>query len=332
MPAKQENFTATELKAGALVLASLVVLLGFLIALRGCGPGGDEPRTYNAAFSDISGLDRGADVRFGGVKVGRVIELDTDPEDRSLIRVTAEVLGRIPVNHASIASIQQITLTSSKHLEISTGSSEAPLHDDGDELQTTVGAGAFGLPDLQGVVVRLERLLDGLNILTGSDPGAAGEAVDLGQVFASLKTSLDEAARTLTGLNSVIEENRPAMREIVQRMGELEQAAGELLQSLDALVGENREPLRASAVNLEQLTTEARRLVGDLRTSLQQLAGSLESFGANADGMLEDQRPALEEVLANLRQTTRNLSEFSRVLAEQPEALVRGKSPRGRSE
>jgi ABC-type transporter Mla subunit MlaD len=261
-----------------------------------------------------------------------VLELEPDPDDRAKILVTAEILGTIPVNHASVASIEQITLTSSKHLEISTGDPDAPLHDDGDRLRSAVGAGAFGLPDLDGVVARLERLLDGLNTLTGSDPEADPESVDLGEVLESLKLSLDEAGRTLAGISQVVEENRPGMRDVVDRLASLEVAASELLSSIDALVDENREPLHASAVNIEELTGEARRMIEDLGASLEQLTASLQSFGANADDLMEDQRPALEEVLANLQQTTRNLREFSRILAEQPESLVRGKSSQGRQQ
>ena len=37
MPAEKSSFTATEIKAGVMVLASLVVLASFVAAIRGCG-------------------------------------------------------------------------------------------------------------------------------------------------------------------------------------------------------------------------------------------------------------------------------------------------------
>ena len=42
-------------------------------------------------------------------------------------------------------------------------------------------------------------------------------------------------------------------------------------------------------------------------------------------------RPAIEEMLFNLQETTRNLKEFSRILADQPDALIRGKGTQGRT-
>ena len=141
MPAKQHDFTATEIKAGILVLVSLIVLVGFLAAVRGCRPKDDSERLYYAVFSDISGLNRGADVRFGGVLVGRVTAIEPDPDDRASIRVRARVVGHVPVNQGSVATIEQITLTAEKHLEISTGAADEPLHKNGDTLNSSAGGG-----------------------------------------------------------------------------------------------------------------------------------------------------------------------------------------------
>ena len=96
MPAKQHDFTATEIKAGILVLVSFFILVGFLVAIRGCRPQDESAKTFYAVFTDISGLNRGADVRFGGVRVGKVIAIEPDPEDRARIRVTRVKLRGFP--------------------------------------------------------------------------------------------------------------------------------------------------------------------------------------------------------------------------------------------
>ena len=56
----------------------------------------------------------------------------------------------------------------------------------------------------------------------------------------------------------------------------------------------------------------------------------LQNLGGNSSDMLDDQRPTIEEILVNLQETTRNLREFSRTLADQPDALIRGKNNQGR--
>lgn len=330
MSASKHDFTTTEIKAGALVVASLVILVVFLGAIRGCRPGNESTSQYEATFSDISGLNRGADVRFGGVKVGRVIALETDLDDRALIRVTAEVDSNTPVNLSSLATIEQITLTSAKHLEISTGEPEAPLHQNGDLLKSRGSVSAFGVPDLEGVITRLEALLDGVNVLVGVNESGDSEAVDLGHLLKTLDGTLTEGTQTLRGLNTVIENNRPGLKEIVDRMVSLETTATELLLQINSVVAENRAPLHATVENLQKLTSDATSQMDELGSSLQQVLAHFDEIGANASDLVDTQRPTLEEILLNLQETTRNLREFSRVLADRPESLVRGKGSQGR--
>jgi len=332
MPAKQHDFTATEIKAGILVLASFVILVGFLVAIRGCGPKGDTAKTYYAAFNDISGLNRGADVRFGGVRVGRVIVIEPDPDDRAQIRVTAEVEGDVPVNFGSVATIEQVTMTTEKHLEISTGAADKELHKSGDVLRSSGGGGLFDIPDLEGVTSRLETMLDGLNALigvNGEDDGSP-ETVDLAEVLASLKTTLDEGAKVARGAGAVIDDNREGIGQIVARLAALEKTANELMVQLSEVISENRGSIHQSFDNLEELTGELNKRVDELVVTLQTTFKYLQDLSGNSSDLMDDQRPTIEEMLLNLQETTRNLKEFSRILADQPDALIRGKGKQGR--
>ena len=334
MQAKQHDFTATEIKAGILVLASFVILVGFLVAIRGCRPADDTAKTFFAVFTDISGLNRGADVRFGGVRVGKVTAIEPDPDDRTQIRVTAVVEGNVPVNRRSVATIEQVTMTTEKHLEISTGGAEEPLHETGDLLTSSAAGGLFDIPDLEGVTSRLETMLDGINLLLGvnEDGGGMGDpdAVDLAEVLASLKTTLDEGAEVARGAGAVIDDNRAGIEQIVTRLAALEETANELMTGINEGIAENRGSIHQSFGNLEELTGELNKrldeLVATLRTTLQYL----QDFSGNSSDLMDDQRPNIEEMLLNLQETTRNLKEFSRTLADQPDALVWGKGKQGR--
>jgi phospholipid/cholesterol/gamma-HCH transport system substrate-binding protein len=336
MPSKTHDFTTTEIKAGALVLASLVILVGFVAAIRGCRPRDETAKAYYATFTDISGLNRGADVRFGGVRVGRVAAIEPDPDDWSRIRVTAEVRGDVPVNQGSVASVEQVTLTTEKHLEISTGDSRQALHDDGDTLTSRAGGGFIDMPDLDGVARRLEVALDDAIALLGVEQArertAAGEPelVDLARLFASLEVTLNESAGAVQGVNAVIEENRAGLQEVVTRLIALEQAATDLVGQLEAAIAENRQPLHDSAVNLERLTREMSQRVEEMSNTLQRTLQYLEDVGGNTSDLFEGQRPTIDAILLNLQETTRHLKEFSQTLAERPEALIRGKGAQGR--
>ena len=336
MAAKQHEFTATEIRAGALVLVSLLILIVFVAAVRGCRPPDESAKTFYASFSDIGGLNRGADVRFGGVKAGRVTAIEPDPDDWSRIRVTAEVRGDVPVNHGSVAGVGQVTLTTEKHLEISTGDGGQPLHDSGDTLTTRTAGGFLDMPDLEGVSKRLEAALDGVITLLGVErareqsPDGEPELVDMARLFGSLEATLDQSTVAVQGVNSVIAENRAGLQEVVTRLIALEKAATELVGQLDATIAENRQPLHSSAVNLQRLTAEMSQSVEEMSATLQRTLQYLEDVGGNTSDLVERQRPTIDEILLNLQETTRNLKEFSRTLSERPEAIIRGKGSQGR--
>ncbi len=323
MDSSQRDFTATEIRAGFLVLASLVILAVFFVALSGWHPVDRSARHYYAAFANVGGLNVGAEVRFGGVKVGRVAAIEPDPADRTQIRVALEVKEDTPVNGGSVASIEQVTLTAEKHLEISTGAAAAPLLPDGSTLKTRAnGGGLIEMPELEGVVARLEVLLDGLNALVGPEPakGAPSSAVNLRTLFGSMKTTLDEGAGAARRVNTLIDENQEGIREVVRKLAALGETGDRLLRQLDGVVSENGPAIHRSVVNLERLTEEMDARMADLSAALE----SIQELGANGSDLLEDQRPAIEEILLNLQVMTRHLAELSRVLADKPNAMVFG--------
>jgi len=339
MPAKKSNFTVTEIKAGVMVLASLLVMVAFVATIRGCGSGGQEVNRFSADFSSIIGLNLGADVRFGGVEAGKVVAIDSDSNDRSRIRVVFEVPVTTPVNHGSVASIEQISLTTAKHLEISTGGKDEPLHVSGDRIAAHTNTGGFvDIPDLEGVITRLETMLDGLITLLGVERAQAlaeetdEEMVDLAAVAASLDRMLNSGAETVDRVGAVISENRDGLRLIIERLTALESAATELLNNLNAAVEENRQPLNQTMMNFEELSATASRQVEELTESLAVTLQYLQEFSGNTNDLVEAQRPTLEQILENLESTTRSLKQFSRSLAEQPNVVIRGAKPKGRAD
>lgn len=335
MAAKKENFTATEIKAGALVLVSVVIMVAFVAAIRGCRPRDPSAKTFYASFTDIGGLNNHADVRFGGVKVGQVAAIEPDQEDRSMIRVTARVAGNVPVNANSVATIAQITLTAEKHLEISTGDAEARLLQSGEALATRTGGGGFvDIPDLDGMVKRVEVLLDSMTQLVGGDPvgGTDHDIVDFAEVAASLRSAIDETGGTFREVNGVIADNREELSVVIERLADLEASATLLMTQINDVISENRVPMNETIVNLQRLTSEASDRLEELAASLAVTLQHFQDVGGNASDLLDEQRPTIESILVNLEETTRNLRRLSKTLADQPSAIVRGAKVQGRKD
>ena len=69
-----------ETLVGAVVVAVAAVFLWFAIARGGEASAGPDRYDLTARFNNISGIERGADVRIAGVKAGVVKSIDGDPK------------------------------------------------------------------------------------------------------------------------------------------------------------------------------------------------------------------------------------------------------------
>lgn len=342
MPAKKHNFTLTEIKAGVMVIVSLAVLGLFVAAITGMRPP-EKVRKFNVYFKDTAGLNKGADVRFGGTKVGRVNAIELDPTDKTRLRVEAAVREGIPVNEKSEAFITQITLTSEKHLEITTGEAGVPLTADNGEIKSRAGS-LFDQAD--ELVAKVQARLDDVKELMGVEKAKQKEAATGEEMatVASIMKTVDSAVQKGEGLvgdvRDVVSEKKADVTAILDKVKDLEDEAKKLVTDVDATLAENRESIKGALGGVKDIVEEAKPIierVASLSDRLDEIADLLEGTLKNtegltgeAGGLIADNRPAIEDIIIDLRETVRYLKTFSRTMAEQPEAVIRGKNTEGR--
>lgn len=342
MPAKKHDFTGTEIKAGLLVLVSLAVMGIFLAAITGMRPP-EETNTFYATFTSTSGLNRSADVRFGGTKVGKVVDIALDPGDQSRLRVEAQVRKDVPVNKMSRAYITQATLTSEMHLEITTGEKEAPLLESGAVIEEGAGGlfgQAEGLAEDVGKTIKMVNELLGVEKAKEKEARGEGEMVTVPDLFQNLDDVLKKGQGLVGDVRDVVAERKGDVEGIMKKVQEVEDSATKLLADVNDVLAENRESISGTFSGVDKIIEDAQPIVervANLSGKLEELADSLQgtldnaqSLTDHAGGIMADNRPAIEEIVLDLRETVRNLKTFSRTMAEQPQAVIRGKNPEGR--
>lgn len=334
MPSDRRQFTSTEIKAGALVVSAVVVLALFVAAIRGCAVAGEETVRYHATFTDVGGLTSGASVRYGGHEVGRVETVELDPGNPHRIRVTARVGAGVPLNEGSVASITQVSLTSEKHLEVSVGEAGAERLEPGGEISSAGAAGGlFDVPDVEGVIARIETLLDDIIELVGVDRmrrSGDGEMVDLAQLVEGLDELLEVVTTSARDIRAWIEKEPGGANEVVAKLIRLEDVAIELFEEIQAAVSENRPAIGRTTDNLARLTGRAGEVLDELSSALEDSLAEVEGASSAARDLVAGQRTEIEEIVENLQRATRDLRTLSRRLADDPSLLIRRDAPEGR--
>lgn len=282
MAKKKYNFTRTEITAGLMVLVSAAVLMGFVAVIENLRAE-PEYKTLYAHFTCTVGLNSNAPIRFGGLEVGKVASVTYDPEDQSQILVELKVDPKTPVNASSRATIEQTTLTAEKHLELSTGTKDAALIEDGGNVEViNSGYGFIDIPNVDGLVGGSEMLISDLRDFIGVEAGKKKEAEGKGEMASIERIAAD--VRALLGVKEALERHKADGTEPIN--------VAKITEDFSKLLGVE-EAIKAQAENGAPLPTIT-RITGDVRDLL-----GVEEARAAADG--GDADPAnVEQVIGSV--------------------------------
>ncbi|HEX5079516.1 MAG TPA: outer membrane lipid asymmetry maintenance protein MlaD [Geminicoccaceae bacterium] len=136
-----------ETLLGAIVLIVAIVFLGFAYSASQLGD--ESGYELVARFDRVDGLQRGSDVRIGGIKVGTVIDQRLDPKTyRAEVRFTMRDDVEVPAD--SSVAVASDGLLGGKYLLLVPGG-DVEMLQAGDEISLTQSA--INLEDLIGRLI-----------------------------------------------------------------------------------------------------------------------------------------------------------------------------------
>ncbi|MGH8247685.1 MAG: MlaD family protein, partial [Gammaproteobacteria bacterium] len=109
-----------------MVLISAAIFLTAIFYMTGLGVG-TRHSEYKMYLNYAGGLEPGATVRFGGLKVGRVKKLQVDPQNQTRIEIHLQVQDGTPIRTDSVASISQLGMLGENYIEITPGKAATKL-------------------------------------------------------------------------------------------------------------------------------------------------------------------------------------------------------------
>lgn len=310
-----ERQRAVELKAGAFVLATLVVFgLGVLWVI-GSLPVGQTTGQYTVLMGTAAGVRSGDRVRVSGIEMGRVENIALHPGERWPVVFQISLDDSILVTEESSASITSDGLLSSNYLQIDPGPATAPPLPAGGAIYGSAGPGLMAvMGDLGGLSQQASKLLEDLGSLTSELSKNFGP-LSLRLELLLSDQNLESFASTLTALRTLAEDTPPLARST--------------LEHLDNLIMQ----LSAGAEDLPQITASLGSLLADLHaivgtdgerltSLLESTQRTLDSAGATLEVTAQN-RHILELTLRDLQETMENLRGFTATLERRPTALLR---------
>jgi phospholipid/cholesterol/gamma-HCH transport system substrate-binding protein len=151
-----------ETLLGAIVLIVAIVFLGFAYSASQLGD--ESGYELVAQFDRVDGLQRGSEVRIGGIKVGTVVDQTLDPQTyRAQVRFTIREDIEVPAD--SSVAVASDGLLGGKYLSLVPGG-DVEMLAAGDEVALTQSA------------INFEDLIGHFIFSQGSGDGASGSGAD----------------------------------------------------------------------------------------------------------------------------------------------------------
>jgi len=301
-----------EAKVGAFVLGCFAILGFTVIYLVNAQFSGDTV-PYRTYLRYAGGLEPGAEVLFGGIKVGKVTSVRPWTSDPTKIEILLSVKQGTPLNQGSVAKLGMTSVMSSASLSITTGNNDAKLLPPGSSIPSQEAA---SLDDIAGKLATVADNADALIIQAKAElEGISGDARSL---LANLNTvtgppTQRKVQTALDQVNTLLATERPKIDRLSDQLIALSQHADQTVQNVNGTVSDVREPVRKDLVDLQNTLQQAKQLLGDMQV------------------MVRTNDYKIGDTVENLRVATDNLDQLTDSLKQRPWSLIRIKQPKERA-
>jgi phospholipid/cholesterol/gamma-HCH transport system substrate-binding protein len=292
-----------EVKVGALILVSMVILGGFILVMGGLSF--EKTYTVYVDFDNPGGLQSGAAVRIAGVKVGSVKALEfqggkVDPKSGRRVLVRAQVAIEQRVRDA--------------------------IHDDADFYVTTQGVLGEQFMAIEPGSLERPILQEGASV-KGIDPpridlflAKAYELLDVTvngiknnrETLSSIATN---TASLLKGLNVLITENKDRIDRIVANVEDMTIEAKQLTHDVRTNYVDSPKLLR-TIDNIDKLTTQIQGDTGPLLKDAREALANLNRVSATVGD------PKEQEKIRKMLQDIAQLAERANSTVADTQAIV----------
>lgn len=260
----------------------------------------------------VSGLTRGAPVRYLGVDVGRVVAMHIDPRNPSRVQVIVDIDSTAPVSEKTVAELSLQGVTGVLYIDLAEYAANMRLSEPvQSETYPVIRAARSNfdlllasLPQMVGllsnVLERAERTLSDTNIaavshtLASIDKASVALPETLREVqllVTDLRTTSTELRNAAASVRGIADDAGPQLHKALDRVVAVANSLADTTAQLDQLVLENRADVRAftrdSLPELERLLHDGRDAAAQVRDLAQDLRANPSQliYQAPAQGM-----------------------------------------------
>jgi phospholipid/cholesterol/gamma-HCH transport system substrate-binding protein len=272
-------------------------------------------RRYEIYFDgSVSGLERGAAVRYLGVGVGRVQQMHIDPRDPGRVQVIVDIDSSTPISDRTLAQLELQGVTGLLYIDLQQLRADLQLQPVVPGIEYPVIRSARSrfdlflarLPDVLAsageLVDRAARALSDKNIaaitnsLNNLDQASAGlpqTLRDVNTLVVELRSATVDLAASAKGARQVVDQAGPEVVSALQRVNVVAGNLANATDQVEKLIGDNRQDLRSFT---RDGLPELQRLLREGRTAAEEIRELSSSLRENPSQLLYQPRQVGMEI------------------------------------
>ncbi|OGS20411.1 MAG: hypothetical protein A2252_10255 [Elusimicrobia bacterium RIFOXYA2_FULL_39_19] len=275
-----------ETQLGLFILLGIIAIAITILTIQNINL--ESGYRLNVTFNDVSNLMEKAWVRISGVKVGKIESITLYDKK---VKVTIWIKSGVKIHKDAQASVQSTGILGVKYIEMTLGSEDAPLFNNGDFIEGK---------DPVSIDKMLSEGLSGVGNLTKSLGDIAGN----GDLAKNLNELLRNAREISEKLNRQLDENK--LENIVNNIEEFSEKAKKLTSDLAEITGEEKMDIKLTLKNLKSSSDKLDKILTQItngETTIGRLLSDKE-MGDDLKKTVESLRDASQEAKKTISRFT----------------------------
>ena len=289
---------------GLFVLALGAAFVGVVFWLYSGGAQHRDYQKYLTYFDEsVSGLNLNSSVRYRGVEVGRVIDIDLAPDQSGRVRVLMKIDRTTPIKDDTLATLKMQGLTGLSFVELSGGSATAKAlvkksGEDYPVIKTKYSLLKKLDVSVTNLIENMVQTSENLNDLTGAE----------------MRQSMKRMLTNLESVTQLLAEQKPALEQVLKNAGHTLEATGKTAEEIGKLTK-----------RLNQTAQVVEGMAGDIGRASRSVHGTLEDARQPLRDLSGQTLPELNALAAELRELAATMKRVGNDLEQNPEMLVFGR-------
>lgn len=273
-----------EIKAGIIIGASLLVLTALVILIGGSNLF-EKFDLYYVKVMNTSGLESGAQVKLGGVRIGRVLAVREPAGPGAPVTMEIGIKKGTPIYTGTRALITQLGFVGDLYLLLAIDKSTGTKIRVGEVIPSEEAVEfALIMSRLEGLTVAVDGLikdvdklfskknLDGIENLVGNmNEAIVSTSSNLEKVAIGFRNTTSKLEIVLNEVEGLVKDNKGEVAQVIKKAREDLEKAGDMIRSIENTAKSVDSVVTIQSRNLDALLNTMTETTGELQEVLQEL-------------------------------------------------------------